>query len=78
VGLVRQFSCWRAGIAEYWLIDARRERLVFRIHVRGADGYEPAPVDGEGCQLSAVFAVSFRLERRRGTRGRWVFELQVI
>jgi Uma2 family endonuclease len=69
-------SYWRAGIAEYWLVDARRERLLFRIHARGAEGYEPAPVDGEGFQLSAVFGRRFRLERRRDARGRWVFDLQ--
>ena len=69
-------SYWRAGIAEYWLVDARRERLLFRIHARGADGYESAPLDGEGFQLSAVFDRRFRLKRRRDARGRWVFDLQ--
>ncbi len=69
-------SYWRAGIAEYWLVDARRERLLFRIHARGADGYEPVPADGAGFQLSAVFDRRFRLERRRDVRGRWVFDLQ--
>ena len=69
-------SYCRAGIAEYWLVDARRERLLFRIHARGADGYESAPVDGEGCHLSAVFDCRFRLERRRDARGRWVFDLR--
>jgi len=69
-------SYWRAGIAEYWLIDVRRERLVFRIHARGADGYEAAPADAEGFQRSVVFDHRFRLERRRDARGRWVFDLQ--
>jgi len=69
-------SYWRAEIAEYWLVDARRERLLFHIHARGEEGYEPAEVDGEGFQLSAVFARRFRLERRRDARGRWVFDLQ--
>jgi Uma2 family endonuclease len=67
---------WGAGIAEYWLIDVRGERLLFRIHAHGADGYGPAPVDADGFQLSAVFARRFRLERRRDARGRWVFDLQ--
>ena len=67
---------WCAGIAEYWLVDVRRERLLFRIQARGADGYEPAPVDEEGFQLSTVFGRRFRLERRRNARGRWVFDLQ--
>ena len=35
---------WRAGIAEYWLIDVRRERQLFRIHARVA-AYEPAEID---------------------------------
>jgi Uma2 family endonuclease len=69
-------SYYRAGIAEYWLIDVRRERLLFRIHTRGADAYEAAPVDVDGFQYSAVFERRFRLQRRRDTRGRWVFELE--
>ncbi len=69
-------SYWRAGIAEYWLIDVRRERLLFRIHARAAVGYEPAPTDEDGFQHSAVFGCRFRLERRRDARDRWVFELQ--
>ncbi len=69
-------SYWCAGIAEYWLLDVRGERLLFRIHARGGDGYESAPVDAGGFQLSAVFDHRFRLERRRNARGRWVFDLQ--
>ncbi len=69
-------SYWRAGIAEYWLVDVRGERLFFRVHARGAEGYEPVQEDAEGFQLSTVFGRRFRLERRRHARGRWVFELQ--
>jgi Uma2 family endonuclease len=69
-------SYWRAGIAEYWLIDVRGERLLFGIHARGTDGYEPGPVDEEGFQRSEVFDLRFRLDRRRNARGRWVFDLQ--
>jgi Uma2 family endonuclease len=69
-------SYWRAGIAEYWLIDARMERLLFSIHTHGAAGYELAPMDQGGFQVSAVFNSRFRLERRRDTRGFWVFDLQ--
>lgn len=67
---------WRAGIAEYWLIDVRRDRLLFRIHAHGTDDYEPATPDGEGFQRSAVLGRRFRLERRRDARGRRVFDLQ--
>jgi Uma2 family endonuclease len=69
-------SYWRAGITEYWLIDVRRERQQFRIHTRGTDGYEPVPVDADGFQHSSVFGHSFRLQRKRDARGRWVFDLQ--
>ncbi len=69
-------SYWRAGIAEYWVIDVRGERMFFRIHTRRTDSYEPVLTDAEGFQRSAVFALSFRLGRRRNTRGRWVFDLQ--
>jgi Uma2 family endonuclease len=67
---------WRAGIAEYWLMDARGERLVFRIQRRGPSGYEPAPVDAEGFQHSGVFHRWFRLARRRGRRDGWTFDLE--
>ncbi len=69
-------SYWRAGIAEYWLIDVRQGRLFFRIHAHGADAYVPVPADGEGFQYSAVFNRQFRLERRRDARGLQVFDLQ--
>jgi Uma2 family endonuclease len=67
---------WRAGIAEYWLIDVRGERLVFRIHAGGTDGYEPMLMDADGFQRSEAFDCRFRLDRRRNARGRWVFDLQ--
>jgi Uma2 family endonuclease len=66
---------YRAGVPEFWLIDARGESLFFRIHRPGASAYEPAPRDAEGFQQSAVFATWFELTRRRNDRGRWVFEL---
>ncbi len=69
-------SYWRAGIAEYWLIDVRRERLFFRIHVRGAVSYDPAPTDADNFQQSAVFQHRFRLERKRDARGLLVYDLQ--
>ena len=67
---------WQAGVAEYWLVDVRGERMFFRVHARGAAAYEPAAVDREGFQRSAVFDRRFRLDRQRNARGRWVFDLQ--
>ena len=69
-------SYWRAGIAEYWLIDVRGERQFFRIHARGAGAYDPAPIDADGFQASAIFGHCFRLDRRRDARGLRVFDLQ--
>lgn len=67
---------WKAGIAEYWLMDARGEDLLFHVYQRGAAAYEPAASDPEGFQHSAVFRNWFRLSRRRDRRGDWVFNLE--
>lgn len=58
----------RAGIGEYWLIDARAEDVEFQILVRGDDDYEPAERDG-GWQVSQVFGKKFRLRRINDERG---------
>ncbi|NLX95061.1 MAG: Uma2 family endonuclease [Rhodopirellula sp.] len=67
---------WRAGVAEYWLIDARGEALVFRIQRRGPSAYETISPDSEGFQRSDVFRRGFRLTRRRDRRGGWAFDLE--
>jgi Uma2 family endonuclease len=69
---------WRAGVLEYWLMDARGEELLFRIHHRGPSGFLPAPVDAEGFQCSGVFQRWFRLTRRRDRRGGWAFDLEHV
>jgi Uma2 family endonuclease len=65
-----------AGVAEFWLVDARRDPLVFRIHRRGATAYEPAPCDADGYQASLVFGRCYRLDRSRNRHGRLVFDLR--
>lgn len=67
---------WRAGVSEFWLIDARRKDLVFQIHNRGQERFEPVGSDTEGFQPSRVFGCRFQLIRRRNRRGRWRFELR--
>lgn len=64
----------RAGIAEYWIIDARTAALQFEIwHVE--DGaYRLAAPSGQP-QVSAGFGRSFRLERRKNRVGRWTYRL---
>ena len=52
----------RAGIGEYWLIDARGDQVDFQILVQGKDEYEPAKCVGTW-QISKVFGKQFRLRR---------------
>jgi hypothetical protein len=66
----------RAGIPEYWLIDARGEAIDFQILLYQPDGYVPAARRG-GWQRSQVFGRRFRLERRRGRLDLWHYTLQV-
>lgn len=65
-----------AGVREFWLIDARRATLLFRIHQPGGAGYEPAPVSSDGFQCSSVLNRWYRLSRTRNRHGRIAFELQ--
>ena len=66
----------RAGVREYWLIDARKKKISFQILSYMPDGYEPAPVR-DGWLASQVFNREFRLDRSRGVIGVWKYTLQV-
>ena len=66
----------RAGIAEYWLIDARGAEIDFRILLHGPEGYQPAALRA-GWQKSRVFGRGFRLQRRRGELDIWEYSLKV-
>ncbi|MGH7226103.1 MAG: Uma2 family endonuclease [Gemmataceae bacterium] len=59
---------WEAGIREYWLVDARKEPLVFDILRHAPKGYRPTPKK-DGWVKSAVFGKSFRLTCRRNALG---------
>jgi Uma2 family endonuclease len=52
-----------AGIPEYWLVDARGERLVFEILRHTAKGYVATRKQG-GWLKSAMFGKSFRLTQQ--------------
>jgi Uma2 family endonuclease len=65
----------KAGIPEYWLIDARRKEISFQILHWQEDGYEAgSTVDW---QTSRIFKRDFRLLRRRDDMGLWEYTLQV-
>jgi Uma2 family endonuclease len=66
----------RAGIREYWLIDARGDEIVFLILYGRKTGYRATPVK-DGWQQSRVFGRSFRLERQHDVLGFWEYTLQV-
>ena len=53
----------RAGVREYWLIDARGE-VAFTIHRWRPGGYEAVPPDAWGFRRSEVLHRGFRLVRR--------------
>ena len=64
-----------AGVPEFWLVDARDEELVFRIHRRGDKEYVKRRPDRDGYQRSSVLGLRFRLDRHRDTRGNWQYDL---
>ena len=64
-----------AGVPEFWLADARKEPVVFRIHHLVEGAYRPAQADAEGYLRSNVLACRFRLDAGRDARGHWKFKL---
>jgi len=67
---------WRAGITEYWLVDARTDRLEFTI-LRPESGGYVAIRRQAGWVKSRVFDRSFRLMRQLDDRGNPEFTLSV-
>lgn len=64
----------RAGIREYWLVDARGAEIDFRILHWRKGGYASAS-SGDGWLRSRVFPFYFRLTRKRDRRGGWSYVL---
>ena len=65
-----------AGVREFWLVDARRNDLIFQIHRRGPTGFEPIVRDTNGFQSSVVLNRMYRLDRHRDQRGFWAYDLR--
>jgi Uma2 family endonuclease len=64
----------RAGVGEYWIVDARGDAVSFEILVRRGDAWEtPSPNDAP--QRSDAFSRTFTLSRTRNRAGRWSYEL---
>ena len=64
----------RAGIAEYWLIDAHGADIDFQMLVLRGNRYV-AIQPRDGWYVSPIFGRAFRLERRRNRVGRWLYKL---
>lgn len=66
----------RAGVREFWRIDARRAAVSFEIFRPGPADWEPAPTDADGYRFSAMLDRWYRLDRRRGAAGRLAYDLR--
>ncbi|MBI5367137.1 MAG: Uma2 family endonuclease [Planctomycetes bacterium] len=66
----------RAGVREYWLVDARAAVLSFTLYQHHSRAYVPAPVDSRGFRASRVLGSRVRLIRRPRRAGvvRWHLE----
>ncbi len=65
----------RAGVSEYWLVNALGEEIDFRILLHAKKGYVPAPAKA-GWQRSQVFERWFRFTRRIADMDLWEYVLQ--
>jgi Uma2 family endonuclease len=66
VNLVKLY--YAAGVDEYWIADARRDRLDFRILVRGPRGFTTKRAS-RGWTASPVWGKAFRLRRAADRSG---------
>jgi Uma2 family endonuclease len=67
---------WQAGIAEYWLVDVRKDRLSFEIYRHAPKGFVVARKQAAWVR-SKVFSKSFRLTRQDDELGNPEFTLEV-
>ncbi len=70
----REAYC-RAGIPEYWLINALGKQVDFQILIRRGAEYVPSR-SRQGWRRSSVFAQDFRLRRGRDPIGDWQYSLE--
>lgn len=66
----------RAGVREYWLVDARSVETVLAVHQWTAGGYRRIPGDDTGFVSSPLLRCAFRLARRERVPGIAVYRLE--
>ncbi|MBI3408081.1 MAG: Uma2 family endonuclease [Planctomycetes bacterium] len=71
--LLRRYH--KAGIREYWLIDARGDKLKFSVFNHAPNGYLEQALK-KGWAKSKVFGRSFRLRRFKDRLGTWAYRLE--
>jgi Uma2 family endonuclease len=69
-------SYFRAGVHEYWLIDALGAEIDFQLLVRGETGYSPVEPQ-DGWLPSPTFGKQFKLEREKDEDGFWLYTLHM-
>jgi Uma2 family endonuclease len=67
---------FRAGVGEYWLVDALGDDIDFQILVPGANDYK-AVDPAQGWLASPTFDCNFRLTRERAPDGLWEYTLHI-
>lgn len=68
---------FRAGVREYWIVDARKDEIGFLLHRRGRSAYKPVPPGGEGFCKSRVLGRSVRLVRLQERAGLVLHRLEI-
>ncbi|MBI4604924.1 MAG: Uma2 family endonuclease [Planctomycetes bacterium] len=67
-----------AGAREYWIIDARREKVDFKVLCFRKDGFVEARRDSAGCLHSEVLGRRVRLVRSPKRSGAVYFRLELV
>jgi len=67
---------YRAGIPEYWTVDARAGKLAFQIWIAGPAEYLPADIDPDRFQTSPVLQTAYRLDQTARNDGRIEYDLR--
>lgn len=67
---------YRAGVGEYWLVDALGEECRLEIRIRGPDGFVDVPADADGFRRSPLLGLALRLVRLPEVAGLLSYRLE--
>lgn len=66
----------RAGVPEFWLVDARGREITFEVRCLGGRDYDLRPADRDGWVLSSLLDRFVRLTRQRTPAETWRYRLE--